>query len=83
MEKDEKPEGCCRDELKWVKLQDDQKVSVSLILPFQPQASRPISYPDIISLLNLAQTSTFFSNDHAPPLNHGKVLYKYYCVFLI
>ena len=83
MEKDEKPNGCCRDEHKWIKMQDDQKASVSSTLSFQQPVSEPLCHPGIIALNNFSQTSNHFSKNHPPPLNHGKVLYKYYCVFLI
>ena len=74
--------GCCRDEVKIVKLYDDQQVSD--IAFHYPEINRDILAPSefITSSFYNIETSTYFK-DHPPPLLTEQDTYLQNCVFRI
>ena len=75
--------GCCRDEVKMVKMEDDQKISASVTIDFSA-LKMPVHLPS-------AFISTSFFNtplqglvdDQPPPLLKGQETYIRHCVFRI
>ena len=78
----QKRNGCCKDEHKWVKLQDDQKASTAFIKfgHFETVLSLHGSAFDFTPIIS--SNSFRLPQSHAPPRS-CEALYKRNCVFLI
>lgn len=83
MEKKEKPNGCCQDEHKWVKIQDDQKASVVSYIFSYSQLDEPIQAIGFDTQLYLTEAADLLPKSHAPPRSCGLAIYKRNCVFRI
>ena len=78
-----KSRGCCRDEVKIIKMEVDQKVAsqVSFELPsLEAQAQVPSEFI-VASFINVAETRHYLY--HPPPLLTGQDTYLRNCVFRI
>jgi hypothetical protein len=78
-----KSKGCCHDEVKLIKLQQDQKLSDFLYV--LQNVSPVISIPSvfIISPLQHAREVISFNTNHPPPLYKEQDTYLQNCVFRI
>ena len=76
-------DGCCRDEIKVVKLDEDQQNAQALDFVFAaPQTGIHYSSLFICQPFQNADPSGHFHN-HSPPLLSGQDSYLQYCVFRI
>jgi len=84
MEKsEEKDNGCCKDEHKFVKNDNDQKTAEALVITFASQViDLPIEY---FSVLDIPVSSVTEKHpvSHAPPRSNGVAVYIRNCSFLI
>ncbi|MBL7720616.1 MAG: hypothetical protein JNK98_01335 [Chitinophagaceae bacterium] len=84
MEKsEEKDNGCCKDEQKFVKNDNDQKTAEALVITFASQViDLPIEY---FSVLDIPVSSVTEKHpvSHAPPRSNGVAVYIRNCSFLI
>ncbi|RYG51081.1 MAG: hypothetical protein EOO01_09265 [Chitinophagaceae bacterium] len=75
--------GCCRDEVKVVKMEDDQKVTAAVVFDIHsltPPAQIPSAFI-VTSFYNVSlEAHTFFQ---PPPLLKGQETYLQNCVFRI
>jgi hypothetical protein len=83
MEKKEEPNGCCSDEYKWVKIQDEQKASVASYDFSKSPVAEPIHYFTFENQLFLPLSADLLPQSHAPPRNCEAAIYKRNCLFLI
>lgn len=83
MKKMDVPNGCCKDEYKWIKIQDDQKANI-----FSFQLAK-IQFVEFLPFINYNYTPPAFNvgnlsaDSHAPPTCYETAIYKRNCVFLI
>ena len=82
MAKKEKPNGCCKDEHKWVKIQDDQKTNVLTFQFAQLQLAEPETFITYNFTPSVSPVSELLPNSNAPPRSCVGI-YKRNCVFLI
>lgn len=75
--------GCCKDESKQVKIDDDQKVAVSNVKWIKQFGSSPHVYPvfDQVECSGTDKKTT--TNSHAPPVLQTVPLNIRFCCFLI
>ena len=77
----EDSDGCCKDELKFVKIQDDQQTPIAQF-NFE-SIDAIVSTPDILLNEELqGSESTLLVNNHSPPLNDPPI-HILNCVFRI
>jgi hypothetical protein len=78
----ESKKGCCKTELKVVKIEDAQKATYADLAIHAPVIP-------LVTELNLLQTpfynaqSVIFTKEHSPPVNAGQETYLRNCVFRI
>lgn len=60
--------GCCRDEVKVIKMEDDHQPAVSLMLAIQAPAIVPTDYSDYFSAFIPEPLPKGSLNNHSPPL---------------
>jgi hypothetical protein len=81
--KKHKSHGCCHDEVKVVKMEDDQNKSQQVL--YSVQAPEPVvalvSDFIVASYTNVSVTNHF--QNHSPPLLAGQETYLQNCVFRI
>ena len=80
---EEKDNGCCKDEHKFVKNDNDQKTAEALVITFASQViDLPIEY---FSVLDIPVSSVTEKHpvSHAPPRSNGVAVYIRNCSFLI
>lgn len=77
-----KSKGCCRDELKIVKLQDDQKVQ-QFAFDFRSFEQPAVLPSDYIAVSFYDATEWLVNDDTSPPGSISKNLYLQNCVFRI
>lgn len=82
MEKKDKPNGCCKDEHKWLKMQDDQKANVLNFELVQLQIAEPVNFIQYDFSPFTSNVSELLPNSHAPPRS-CVAIHKRNCVFLI
>lgn len=84
MEKsDEKDNGCCKDEHKFVKNDNDQKAAESFVINFSLQViDLPVEYFSA-SEIRVASLTEKYPVSHAPPRSNGVAVYIRNCTFLI
>jgi hypothetical protein len=79
----EKDNGCCKDELKFIKIDTDQKTIETGLQTIQVLAvALPVWYIEIPSN-DFPSVSEGNPTSHAPPRNCGVAVYIRNCVFLI
>ena|SRR4026208_2301096 len=80
---DEKDNGCCKDEHKFIKNNTDQKTTQSTIqLVKLISVAIPVSFVEIPSV-NFPSVTEINPLSHAPPRSGGVAVYIRNCVFLI
>lgn len=75
--------GCCRDEVKIVKIDDEQKITAAIdfsVQALQLPAQVPSAYI-LTAFINSDETG--HSTDHSPPLSATKDMRSLLCVFRI
>ncbi len=80
---DEKGNGCCKDEHKFIKINTDQKIAETGFQLIKLIAvTLPVSFVEIlpVSFLSLTKENPI---SHAPPRSSGVAVYIRNCVFLI
>lgn len=83
MEQEDKPNGCCKDEHTWLKIQDDQKaVNTTYQFSFLHDAE-PIQYFVSGYQLLITESADLLPQSHAPPYANPIELYKRNRVFRI
>lgn len=84
MEKsNEKPNGCCRDEFKFIKNDTDQKTAEAGIQLMHIVAmALPVSFVEIAAI-GFPSVTEENPISHAPPRSNGVAVYIRNCVFLI
>jgi len=83
MEKSDMPNGCCEDQHKWIKIQDDQKSSFTSFTFAQWQLD-DLQHPSTFHWsLFFTESADLLSNSHAPPRSCEIDIYKRNCVFRI
>jgi hypothetical protein len=76
-----KSHGCCHDEIKIIKLQDDHQVSTA---SFQFKSVQPaITFLPVFIVAETNNGCTIDHLNHPPPLLHGQDIYLQNCVFRI
>jgi hypothetical protein len=83
MEKREKPNGCCKDEHKWFKIQDDQKANTYAFQLLQLQPAAPVTVNDYNFTPSLSGIDGLLPDSHAPPRSWAIAIFKRNCVFRI
>lgn len=83
MEKEQKPEGCCKDESKWMKIQDDQKVTDHAFQFVKLQPAALLHFADYNCPPPLSTTAGLHPQSHAPPRSGKVESYILNCTFLI
>lgn len=83
MESAEQSEGCCSNESKWIKIEDDQKAALANF----ELTPLPDVGPDYIAGLNhpvyISEGSDLLPQSHAPPNISFFKIYKRICIFRI
>lgn len=74
--------GCCRDEVKIVKLQDDQNVTY-VSLSIQGIEVDIITPSEFIAARGFHTERSLHYNNHSPPFLNGQDTYLQNCVFRI
>jgi hypothetical protein len=74
--------GCCHDEVKIVKLNDDHNIS-QLIYEIKGPESLPVNFSDLISSVHIQKVQKNDFQNHSPPLLSGPDTYLQNCVFRI
>ena len=74
--------GCCKDEVKIIKLQDDQNVA-QVIHAIQGIDATIITTSEFITASIVDLKENLHSNNHSPPLITGQETYLQNCVFRI
>lgn len=84
MEKsEEKDNGCCKDEHKFVKNDNDQKTAEALVITFASQViDLPIEYFSVLDI-PVSSVTEKYPVSHAPPRSNGVAVYIRNCSFLI
>lgn len=84
MEKsEEKDNGCCKDEQKFVKNDNDQKTAEALVITFASQViDLPIEYFSVLDI-PVSSVTEKYPVSHAPPRSNGVAVYIRNCSFLI
>ena len=79
----DQPNGCCRDKVKIIKMEVDQKVteSVSFELPALDALPQVPSQFIVASFINVEETRHY--RNHSPPLLMAQDVYLQNCVFRI
>ena len=77
-----KDNGCCRDEIKILKLEDDQKTS-EVVFSFYEVASPAITPSEFICSAFYTLSFSEHFNNHSPPLLTMQDTYLQNCVFRI
>jgi hypothetical protein len=80
--KKQKPNGCCKDEAKWVKLQDDQKTTTASVQFDHFEPALPV-HGSAFDITPAISNSFKLAHSHAPPRSCDISIYKRNCVFLI
>lgn len=75
--------GCCKDEHKWVKIQDDQKANYISIYLAQLQPAEAVSFPNNFTDQFFNSTVALLAQSNAPPRRCVIAIYKRNCVFRI
>ena len=84
MEKEEnKANGCCSDEHKWVKIQDDQKTATASYNFSHLQVAEPLFMNGFDNHWFFTEAADLLPNSHAPPRSCDRAIYKRNCVFRI
>ena len=83
MEKKDKPNGCCKDEHKWLKMQDDQKANDKSFQFVRCHITEPAPFITYDFTPQISNVNELLPNCHAPPLICGLAIYKRNCVFRI
>ena len=83
MEKREKPNGCCKDEHKWIKIQDEQKANTFAYQFAQLQLAVPVYFNNYDFTPSVFTVDGLLPNSHAPPRSCGVAIHKRNCVFRI
>jgi hypothetical protein len=78
-----KSHGCCRDEVKIVKMEDDQKVAAAIDFELPPMAALYHVPSEFIAALFCNGPLRQHYPDHSPPLPTGQDTYLQNCVFRI
>lgn len=79
----EDSKGCCRDEIKVVKLQNDQKVSSDLSFDFKSFEPEMVKLSKYISILFYNSHDQLSHHNQSPPLLNRQDTYLQNCVFRI
>lgn len=75
--------GCCRDEVKMVKMDDDHKVSPSVLFDFA-LLKMPVQVPSVFITTSFINIPTqHYTDAQPPPLLKGQETYLQHCVFRI
>lgn len=84
MEKsEEKDNGCCKDEQKFVKNDNDQKTAEALVITFASQViDLLIEYFSVLDI-PVSSVTEKYPVSHAPPRSNGVAVYIRNCSFLI
>ena len=83
MEKTEQSNGCCSDEAKWVKIEDEQKAAVAAY-DFSPILdAEPVHFPGFEHQTFFLESADLLPQSHAPPDFSSIAIYKRNCVFRI
>jgi hypothetical protein len=83
MEKNLEPNGCCSDEVKWVKIEDDQKASNNTYEFFFLKGTEHFtSFTSTNQLFSIGRT-VLIPQNHAPPIVDAVAVFKLNCVFRI
>lgn len=75
--------GCCKDEHKWIKIQDDQKANYVSIYLSHLQPAEAVSFPVNLTEQFFANTIALLPQSNAPPRTGDVAIYKRNCVFRI
>jgi hypothetical protein len=78
-----KAHGCCRDEVKIVKMEDDQKVSPLVSFELPPLEQLPVLTSEFITPSSYTVPEQNDYQNHSPPLLTGPDTYLQNCVFRI
>lgn len=78
-----KSKGCCHDEVKFIKLQDDQNKASQVVFDFTCIQSIAITPSPFIAASFYNADETKHHADHSPPLLHQQNLQIKNCVFRI
>lgn len=73
--------GCCRDEVKVVKMEDDQRVTVAEMLVIQAPALLPVAYANYFDEFLPDRINKGSLNNHSPPLLSEQDTYLQNSVF--
>jgi hypothetical protein len=74
--------GCCKDEVKVVKLQDNQDLAAGFLAIPKLEAIQP-TYPAVVSQTVIERHAAAFANSHSPPPGKGNSVQSFYCIFRI
>jgi hypothetical protein len=83
MIKEKSSNGCCTDEHKWIKIQDEQKNATGSYLFNLMAIAEPIAPCLISSVIDIPQINEILPGSHAPPIVGKIALYKINSIFLI
>lgn len=83
MEKEERPDGCCKDESKWMKIQDDQKVADQAFSFAKLSPAAHLHFPVYNAPTPLSATAGLHPQSHAPPRGGKVESYILNCTFRI
>jgi hypothetical protein len=74
--------GCCKDEVKVVKIQDNQEAAAGFTA-IPKMVAEPIDWTSLVSMARLAETAPAHHFAHAPPEGDGRSAQSLLCVFRI